>query len=144
MMIWQTVESSQIEQVGYDAETETLGIRFKPTKKQQEAKQPGGEYHYANASDDLFGKFVAAESVGKFFDRHIKSQPELYPFRKVETAVDAVKITNNMEAQGPTDAQKIVCRAAGIDLPEKATMADASKLIGEYQAAHSNQPLVLR
>jgi len=82
-MIWQTVESSQIEQVGYDPETATLGIRFKPTKKQAENGELGSEYHYANATDDLFGKLCAAESVGSYFGQHIKAHPELYPYTKV-------------------------------------------------------------
>ncbi len=85
MMIWQTVEreSSQIEQVGYDAETETLGIRFKPTKKQQEAKQPGSEYHYSFVPQDVHAALMTAGSVGSYFGQNIKPFPDKYPFTKV-------------------------------------------------------------
>jgi hypothetical protein len=82
-MIWQSVESSQIEQVGYDPETATLGIRFKPTKKQAENGERGSEYHYANVEPKLHAALLAAESVGSYFGREIKPYPNVYPFTKV-------------------------------------------------------------
>jgi hypothetical protein len=82
-MIWQTVESSQIESVGYEAETETLGIRFKPTRKQEAAKEPGSEYHYSFVPEDVHAALVTAASVGGWFAQHIKPFPEKYPYTKV-------------------------------------------------------------
>jgi hypothetical protein len=84
-MIWQSVESSQIEAVGYEAETETLGIRFTPTKKQKEAGQRGSEYHYQFVPQDVHAALMTAESVGRYFHQHIKPFPEKYPFTKIET-----------------------------------------------------------
>ena len=42
-MNWETVDSSQINEVGYDAASKTLGIRFKPGRT-----SPASEYHYSN------------------------------------------------------------------------------------------------
>lgn len=82
-MEWTAVESSQIGEVGYDAETETLGIRFKP-----QGKYPASEYHYSNVGPLLHAELLSAESVGKFFGEHIKKHPELYPYRKVMPGIE--------------------------------------------------------
>lgn len=86
-MIWKAVDSSQISEVGYDEETSTLGIRFKLTRKQAEAGQPGSEYYYANVSSELHAGLVGAISVGKFFGEHIKTHPDLYPQQPKPPAV---------------------------------------------------------
>ena len=83
-MEYTKVESSQIEAVAHDPETNTLGIRFHPNKKQKEAGLPGSEYHYANVSPELFTALVDAISVGKSFGENIKNHPELYPFTIIE------------------------------------------------------------
>jgi hypothetical protein len=85
-MQWTKVESSQIDCLAYDGSAEyPLSIRFKNKK--------GGEqsvYEYANVTPELFSTFVNAVndpdydfSCGKFFERVIKSKPDLYPYRKV-------------------------------------------------------------
>jgi hypothetical protein len=71
-MQWTEVESSQIQCVGYEPETQTLGIKFMPTKKQLAAKEDGSTYHYANVPPQLCADLINAESVGKFFGEHIK------------------------------------------------------------------------
>lgn len=90
-MEWIQVESSQIACLGYEPEAEyPLGVKFTPTKKQAAAGQTGSVYEYANVTPQLFRGLIEAKvdpaylSHYKFFDKHIKSQPELYPFRKVE------------------------------------------------------------
>ena len=75
-MEYTKVESSQIEAVAHDPETNTLGIRFK-------SKKGPSEYHYQNVSDKLYEGLVGAVSVGKFFGEHIKNDPVSFPFRKV-------------------------------------------------------------
>ena len=74
-MKYTPVDSSQIAEVGYDAETYTLGIKFKN-------RSGISEYHYANVKPSLHEALVGAISVGKFFGEHIKSKTELYPFTK--------------------------------------------------------------
>ena len=78
-MEWQKVESSQISEVGYEPETETLGIRFKATKL-----YPVSEYHYSFVPQDVHAALLTAESVGRYFAEHIKQQSDLYPFTKIE------------------------------------------------------------
>lgn len=66
------VESSLITAIGYDEATETLRIEFKS----------GGAYEYANVPKHVHEDMLASESVGKFFLRRIKGNPE-YLFTKV-------------------------------------------------------------
>ena len=73
-MIWITVESSQISEVGYESDTRILGIRFKT----------GTEYRYHNVDADTHKHLLAAESIGKYFSSIIKAYPQRFPFRKVE------------------------------------------------------------
>ena len=82
-MEWTKVESSQIAEVGYEPDTQTLGIAFKPTRKQAEEGCEGSVYHYANVPPQLCADLINAESVGKFFGEHIKSNPVKYPYVKV-------------------------------------------------------------
>ena len=74
------VESSQIEAVGYDPETQTLGLKFPPNKRQPE----GAEYHYGNVSPRTHQALMAAPSIGSYFGQNIKAHPEQYPYTKVE------------------------------------------------------------
>ena len=72
-MTWKQVQSSQINEVGYDAEASKLGIRF----------SNGGEYHYANVPSHIHNSLLSAPSVGRYFGSYIKNQSHLYPFQKV-------------------------------------------------------------
>ena len=77
-MEWKEVDSSQIHSVAYDAETQTLGIRFKTTKT-----KPITEYHYSNITKSMYDSLVSAESVGRYFGNYIKAFPNDFPFTKV-------------------------------------------------------------
>lgn len=77
-MIWKDVESSQISQVGFDADSETLGIRFKAG-----TRSPASEYHYDSVPPRVHRALMAAESVGSYFTQEIKKRPELYPYTKI-------------------------------------------------------------
>jgi hypothetical protein len=74
-----SVESSQILAVGYDAETQTLAIQFKGGTR--------AVYHYANVTAEDFTAHRGAESIGSHFYRNIKPFPEKYPYVRVETAI---------------------------------------------------------
>jgi hypothetical protein len=82
-MEYKAVESSQIEAVAHDPQTNTLGIRFHPNKKQKEAGERGSEYHYANVDDVLFNSLRNAVSVGQHFGQYIKAYPDHYPYKRV-------------------------------------------------------------
>lgn len=66
----QSVASSNIVSVGYDAASETLEIEF----------QNGGVYQYYNVGQSTFDEFMAASSKGKFFAYQIKNA---FPYSRV-------------------------------------------------------------
>lgn len=72
------VESSQIHAIGYDAENQRLGIRFKNCRG-----EPTSFYQYENVSQADFDAFRNAESKGKYFGQHIKPFADKYPYTKI-------------------------------------------------------------
>ena len=64
------VESSNIDQIGYDAESQELRVKF----------NSGSEYRYSNVPGPVFADFLDADSAGKFFASNIKGQ---YEYSKV-------------------------------------------------------------
>lgn len=69
------VESSQLKEIGYDAETQTLEVEFK--------SGTGGVYRYANFTQGDWDAFNAAESKGSYFIQNIKKNPAKYPYRRM-------------------------------------------------------------
>lgn len=63
--------SSQIAEHGYDADSQTLAIRF---------KSGGKLYHYAGVSRKDYDALTGAKSLGKHFHTHIR---EKFPFQCV-------------------------------------------------------------
>lgn len=76
-----SIESSQIEAIGHDAETQTLAIQFKA-----KGTAPGSLYHYSNVTAEDFAAFRDAESIGSHFYKHIKPFKDKYPYVRIETA----------------------------------------------------------
>jgi hypothetical protein len=76
-----SVESSQLQAIGYNAETQTLAIQFKA-----KGASPGSLYHYSNVTPDDFVAFRDAESIGSYFYRNIKPFKDKYPYVRIETA----------------------------------------------------------
>jgi hypothetical protein len=58
------VKSSTISHVGYDKEASTLTIRF----------THGGTYEYPGVPESTYEALRAAESIGKHFHAHIRTQ----------------------------------------------------------------------
>jgi len=56
------VESSLIDAIGYDTETQELTVKFKR----------GGVFAYEEVPKDTFQAFLNAESIGRYFLAHIK------------------------------------------------------------------------
>lgn len=77
-MKMQSVTSSNISAVGYDGDTETLAIRFKAADG-----MPGNLYEYHKVPHIVHDALMGAESVGKFFAKHVRP---LYEHTKVEEA----------------------------------------------------------
>lgn len=73
------VESSQIDAVGYDADTKTLAVRFKNRSK---TPKPLVVYHYPNVEQAFFDKLMEADSKGKFIGENVVKAK--LPFTKLE------------------------------------------------------------
>ena len=76
-----SVESSQIAAIGYDAGSQTLAIQFKG-----KGDKPGSVYHYSGVTLEDFAAFKSAESIGSHFYRHIKPFDQKYPYVRIEPA----------------------------------------------------------
>ena len=61
------IESSRIISMGYDSEALILEIEFKRNRI----------YQYQPVSKYMWGKLLAAESKGKYFQDHIRSNPRI-------------------------------------------------------------------
>lgn len=66
----ESVSSSNIASIGYDAQSETLEVEF----------TSGAVYQYYNVSPVIFEQFMQADSKGKFLAYQIK---KLYPYARV-------------------------------------------------------------
>ena len=58
------VRSRDIAVVGYDGEKQLLEVAFRT----------GGVYHYKQVSESLYRDLLAAPSIGKYFEEHVKRQ----------------------------------------------------------------------
>ena len=65
-----SVDSSSIESIGYDEDSETLQVEFKN----------GGIYQYFDVPEDIFVALRDAESVGRYLVTKIKGS---YRYSKV-------------------------------------------------------------
>lgn len=59
------VVSQQVKAIGYDAATKILAVQFN--------HGVGAIYHYPGVEPETHQAFMAAESIGTFFGKHIKS-----------------------------------------------------------------------
>jgi len=66
MRRWDTVESSNINMMGYDAVTMELHVKF----------NSGTEYVYSGIGADVYGGLMRAPSKGKFLAAEIKGKYE--------------------------------------------------------------------
>ena len=57
------VESSNVKEVGYDAETKVLEVEFKS----------GGIYQYAGVQPEMFADLLEAESIGRFVAQVVRA-----------------------------------------------------------------------
>jgi hypothetical protein len=66
-----TVNSTNIDSVGYNADTQTLIVKFKVS---------GQTYEYLNVPQTLYESLMTAESKGKYINDNIRSQ---FTYRRV-------------------------------------------------------------
>ena len=67
----QSVESSNLASVGYDAKNEILEVEF----------NHGGVYQYFDVPENVYEELMSASSHGQYFDRNIKKAG--YEFQKM-------------------------------------------------------------
>lgn len=73
------VQSSQIAELGYDAASKTMAVRFKGW-----GEKPGALYHYGNVDQDDYDALRNAESIGAHFGKTIKPNPTRFPYARVD------------------------------------------------------------
>ncbi|TFF35057.1 KTSC domain-containing protein [Mucilaginibacter psychrotolerans] len=61
----QTVQSSALQSIGYDAQTHTLELEF---------KEHSGVWQYFGFKPSAYKKFIKSESLGNFFVTKIKGK----------------------------------------------------------------------
>ena len=66
-----TVNSTNIDSVGYNADTQTLTVKFKVS---------GQTYEYLNVPQTLYEGLMASESKGTYLNDNIRSQ---FAYRRV-------------------------------------------------------------
>jgi hypothetical protein len=59
----QSVESSNLASIGYDAENEILEVEF----------NHGGVYQYSDVPQDVYEELMSASSHGKYFSANIRN-----------------------------------------------------------------------
>ncbi|MBU1693906.1 MAG: KTSC domain-containing protein [Verrucomicrobia bacterium] len=69
-VVLQDVESTLVQQVGYDPATQTLTVKL---------VTDGSVYEYFGVPQEVYDQFMAAESKGNFFSKNIKN---VYKFQK--------------------------------------------------------------
>lgn len=62
-----TPDSTCFREVGYDSDWEVLVVQFRDS---------GSVYTYSNFPEDEWNKFIAADSLGSWFNTYIKGQYE--------------------------------------------------------------------
>jgi len=67
----QSVESSNLASIGYDAENEILEVEF----------NHGGIYQYFDVPENVYDELMNADSHGQYFGRNIKKAG--YQFQKI-------------------------------------------------------------
>lgn len=69
-MNWQSVSSSNIDAIAYDASSSTLYVRF----------NSGTTYSYSGVPQSVYNGLMTAASHGSYLANHIKDR---YPYRKL-------------------------------------------------------------
>jgi hypothetical protein len=62
------VSSTTVTAIGYDGESNTLGVRY----------LKGGEYHYYAVPQDVFDGLRNASSIGSYLDQYVKKAGYAY------------------------------------------------------------------
>ncbi len=69
----QLVSSSDLKSVGYDVFNQIMEVEF----------LSGGIYRYYNVPQSEYEELMTASSKGRYFTKHFKKHPNLYPYEKL-------------------------------------------------------------
>lgn len=75
-MVMYPVDSSNVQEFGYDADDRILAVRFLA-----KGNSPSSLYHYYDVEPETFEEFMAAPSMGKFIWTNMRDR---YEYAKVE------------------------------------------------------------
>ncbi len=106
------IESSMFSAIGYDAETLTLYVEFKPSKKQAAAGESGDMWKYRDVIPDRWAEMCAAESVGKWFLANVKGK---YTGEKVEPGELYAQAVERASQQNAGSVAAYIEEHGGID-----------------------------
>lgn len=115
---YQPCESSQVHSFGYDASTQTLGVKFHQRSKNPAEPLPPAEYHYFGVPPEVAAAFAQAESKGKAVGSMIRG---VYAYAKQPDANGIVFGLTLAQSPKYTTSQKdgrIVVRATGKPIPD--------------------------
>lgn len=102
--------SSQIAAHGYDAETQTLGVKFNNSPS---------AYHYFDVGPEVYAAMLAAESVGKFFGSTIRNK---FPYEKQPDESTGIafglKLSQEPKYTASSKDGRLVNRATGKPIPD--------------------------
>lgn len=102
--------SSQIAAHGYDADTQTLGVKFNNSPS---------AYHYFDVAPEVYAAMLAAESVGKFFGSTIRHK---FPYEKQPDEATGIafglKLTQEPKYTVSSKDGRLVNRATGKPIPD--------------------------
>ena len=76
------VESSMIQSVAYDPGTQVFEVQFVTRTKKDKTVVPGAIWQYESVPQEVFNRFMGAESKGAFFKSFIRAN---YNGNKVES-----------------------------------------------------------
>ena len=74
-----------VSAVGYSPESEMLEVEFTPYTKKSGDVVPGAIWQFSGVPQDVYDRFMAAESIGKFFGTYIRA---CYPGQRIEEKRD--------------------------------------------------------
>lgn len=70
-VVYIPVESSNVQEIGYDDDTETFFVKFSP-----KGNYPGTVYAYYGVEPEIYEQFMMSPSKGKFVWTHLRDRYE--------------------------------------------------------------------
>lgn len=115
---YQPCDSSQIAAWGYDASTQTLGVKFHTKGKSIAEPAPPTEYHYFGVPPEVADAFAAAESKGTAFGKMIRGAFDYAKQPDAEGIVFGLPLAQEPKYTTGSRDGRIVNRETGKPIPD--------------------------